>query len=160
MKTHAQQGEFTGRHMLIIMVAFFGVVISVNTLMAVLATKSWTGIVVKNSYVASQQFNAETTRRMQAITAGAKADLAAANGWVTITFTGKTAEPLAADGLVLSVGHPVDPSINKSIYFTQTAPGVFKTEQALPPGTWVGEASATLKGYGVWVHPVRLHITE
>ncbi|TIV43240.1 MAG: cytochrome oxidase, partial [Mesorhizobium sp.] len=49
--------EFTGRHMLVIILAFFGVVIAVNLTMATLASTSWTGLVVENTYVASQQFN-------------------------------------------------------------------------------------------------------
>ena len=48
---------FTGRHMAAIMVAFFGVVIAVNVYMATLASTSFTGVVVENSYVASQNFN-------------------------------------------------------------------------------------------------------
>ncbi|RWK14298.1 FixH family protein, partial [Mesorhizobium sp.] len=48
---------FTGRHMLAIILAFFGVVIAVNLTMATLANTSWTGLVVENTYVASQQFN-------------------------------------------------------------------------------------------------------
>ncbi len=54
-----QPKPFTGRHMLFAMLAFFGVIIAVNLTMAVFATKSWTGLVVKNSYVASQAFNRE-----------------------------------------------------------------------------------------------------
>ena len=49
--------EFTGRHMLAIMLAFFGTIIAVNLVMAIFASRSWTGLVVKNSYVASQEFN-------------------------------------------------------------------------------------------------------
>tara|TARA_R110002020_G_scaffold14225_17_gene50442 strand:- start:4345 stop:4815 length:471 start_codon:yes stop_codon:yes gene_type:complete len=52
----ASGGEFTGRHMLLITVAFFGVIIAVNTIMAVSASRTWTGLVVQNSYVASQEF--------------------------------------------------------------------------------------------------------
>jgi nitrogen fixation protein FixH len=52
-----QSREFTGRHMLMIMLAFFGVIITVNVVMARFAMTSWTGLVVENSYVASQQFN-------------------------------------------------------------------------------------------------------
>ena len=48
---------FTGGHMLAVMVVFFGVVISVNVFLAVVANTSWTGFVVENSYVASQEFN-------------------------------------------------------------------------------------------------------
>ena len=46
--------EFTGWHMAITMIAFFGVIISVNLTMAILASSTWTGLIVKNGYVASQ----------------------------------------------------------------------------------------------------------
>ena len=49
--------RFTGWHMTAIMFAFFGVVVSVNMLMATLATRTFGGTVVENSYVASQSFN-------------------------------------------------------------------------------------------------------
>ena len=51
------QRAFTGRHMAAIMVAFFGVVIVVNLLNARLASSTFGGEVVENSYVASQDFN-------------------------------------------------------------------------------------------------------
>ena len=57
IKQPSEQGKFTGTHMVIIMVAFFGVIITVNLTMAMLASRSWTGLVVKNSYVESQKFN-------------------------------------------------------------------------------------------------------
>ena len=49
--------RFTGRHMLVLMLAFFGVVVAVNLLMATLATRTFGGTVVDNSYVASQRYN-------------------------------------------------------------------------------------------------------
>jgi nitrogen fixation protein FixH len=57
-------GTFTGWHMLGIMVAFFGVIIAVNLTMAYNAIHSWSGLVVQNTYVASQEFNdkAETAK--------------------------------------------------------------------------------------------------
>lgn len=48
---------FTGWHMTAILVGGFGVVIAVNVLMASLASSTFGGIVVENSYVASQHFN-------------------------------------------------------------------------------------------------------
>jgi len=50
-------GRFTGRHMALAMAGFFGVVFTVNLLMARLAHATFGGVVVENSYVASQQFN-------------------------------------------------------------------------------------------------------
>lgn len=49
--------QFTGWHMLAIICAFFGVVIAVNLTMAISASRTWTGLVVANSYVESQRFN-------------------------------------------------------------------------------------------------------
>ncbi len=62
-------GAFTGWHMLGIMVAFFGVIIAVNITMAYKAVSSWSGLVVKNTYVASQEFNdkAETGKEQAAL---------------------------------------------------------------------------------------------
>lgn len=40
-----------------ILLAFFGVVVAVNLTMATLATRTFGGVVVENSYVASQQYN-------------------------------------------------------------------------------------------------------
>jgi len=52
---HAPQ--FTGKHMILVMVCFFGIIIIVNFTMAYLASNTWTGLVVKNTYVASQHYN-------------------------------------------------------------------------------------------------------
>lgn len=58
MSANTQKSRaFTGRHMLATILTFFGVVIAVNLTMATLASTSWTGLVVENTYVASQQFN-------------------------------------------------------------------------------------------------------
>jgi len=48
---------FTGWHMTAVITGFFGVVIAVNILMATLASTTFGGTVVDNSYVASQNFN-------------------------------------------------------------------------------------------------------
>lgn len=49
--------RFSGRHMTVILVAFFGVVVAVNLTMATFATRTFGGVVVDNSYVASQKYN-------------------------------------------------------------------------------------------------------
>jgi len=52
-----KQWTFTGKHMLIIILSFFAIIIGVNSFMAFSAVRSWTGLVVKNTYVASQEYN-------------------------------------------------------------------------------------------------------
>ena len=50
--------QITGRHVLVGFVAAFGVIIGVNLLLAWNAINTFPGLEVKNSYVASQQFDA------------------------------------------------------------------------------------------------------
>ena len=50
-------GRFTGRHMAAILIGFFAVVLAVNLMLARLASSTFGGVVVENSYVASQHFN-------------------------------------------------------------------------------------------------------
>jgi len=53
----ANPKEFTGRKMLLVMLSFFGVIMSVNFYMAYSAVSTFPGLEVENSYVASQEFN-------------------------------------------------------------------------------------------------------
>jgi len=49
--------ELTGRHVLALFVAGFGVIIAVNLTLAFQAVRTFPGLEVKNSYVASQKFD-------------------------------------------------------------------------------------------------------
>ncbi|WP_156256458.1 FixH family protein [Sandarakinorhabdus oryzae] len=57
MSASKATARFSGRAFLAVMVGFFGVVIAVNITMARLASSTFGGTVVDNSYVASQAFN-------------------------------------------------------------------------------------------------------
>ncbi len=76
----ASTSEFTGRHMLLVTGAFFGVVIGVNALMAVSASRTWTGLVVDNSYVASQEFQVKADAAHRQDAAGWTMDIAYRDG--------------------------------------------------------------------------------
>ena len=49
--------QFTGKHMLASIVAFFGVIIRRQLHHGLLANSTWSGLVVANGYVASQSFD-------------------------------------------------------------------------------------------------------
>ena len=57
MRSATAPREFTGRHMLASILAFFGVIIAVNLTMAYFANSTWSGLVVANGYMASQSFD-------------------------------------------------------------------------------------------------------
>ena len=53
-----QERKFTGKHAAILFVSAFSIIIGVNIALAVSAVRTFPGLEVKNSYVASQQFDA------------------------------------------------------------------------------------------------------
>ncbi|MFN3546352.1 MAG: FixH family protein [Mesorhizobium sp.] len=142
MRQSAPAGEFTGRHMLLIMLAFFGVIITVNLIMATLANTSWSGLIVKNSYVASQHFNA------QAQAARAQAAL----GWTsTMNYEAGTFRYVLADadGVPLALApsevffrRPVDDRHDQTIALAPEGHGRLVGAVDLKDGLWIVEVAA------------------
>lgn len=127
-------GPFTGRHMTIIMVAFFAVVIGVNILMARYATSTFGGVVVDNSYVASQHFNRwlDEAKKEQALGWSAKVERGA-EGRVVVMLAGA---PASGTALVAVARHPLGRLPDQQLRFTAHGGGRFVSDAALPAGRW------------------------
>lgn len=93
--------QLTGRHVLMIFCGAFGVIISVNLLLAYSAVSTFPGLEVKNSYVASQQFD-ERKAAQEALGWTVRAD--AAEGQVILRITDATGQPVRVGGLDAVVG--------------------------------------------------------
>ncbi len=137
-------GQFTGRHMLIIMIAFFGVIISVNLLMAFVASHAWTGLVVKNSYVASQNFNADmaAVRRQQEL--GWQAGLEFSRGVALVSLAGKGLEgkPLRNLTVTLLFSRPTHEGEDRTVSLGESEPGRYQVAVDLKDGLWTAEIKA------------------
>lgn len=130
----APRARFTGWHFTLIMIAFFGVVIVVNVGMARIASRSFTGVVVENGYVASQSFNRwlDAAARDRAMGWSAVAHRQA-DGHVVLNLAGAPA------GTRISAAHaiqPLDGKADRALAFTPAADGSFGSAQALPAGRW------------------------
>ena len=127
-------GPFTGRHITMILVAFFAVVIAVNLLMANYAISTFGGVVVENSYVASQNFNKwlDEAQREKALgwTAEAKR---MDDGRLAIRLIGAPAQGVA---LSADARHPLGRIPDQMLRFQRQADGSFVSNQALPAGRW------------------------
>lgn len=144
--------QFTGRHMTAILVAFFGVVIVVNLTMARYATSTFGGVVVKNSYVASQEFNrwleqAEASRAL-GWEATAERD---GSGRLAVAFTGAP----AGVALTAEARHPLGREPDVGLTFTEIEPGRFVSREPLPAGRWIVRLTATA-GAATWRREERL----
>jgi nitrogen fixation protein FixH len=125
--------RFTGWHMLATMVAFFGVVIAVNMTMMSIARGSFGGIVVDNSYVASQEFNGWLdAAQAQEELGWSAASAITAEGRVLVTVAG-TPEPLA---VTATARHPLGRLPDQALTFHRISAGHYVSTQALPEGRW------------------------
>ena len=144
--------RFTGRHMAAILVAFFGAVVLVNLTMARFAVATFGGVVVDNSYVASQEFNRWLDR----------AEASRALGWearIERDGEGKLAVALAGApaGVTLSAEarHPLGRRPDAALTFAELGPGRFVSREALPEGRWIVRLAAT-DGVQTWRRETRL----
>jgi nitrogen fixation protein FixH len=152
------QQEFTGRQVLMVMIAFFAVVLTANLTMVFFARQSWTGLVVKNSYVASQEFN-ETTAAMLEFNKITPV-IEVTNGTLRVTLTGNNGEPVIAKDVKLLVGRPTHEGDDAVIQLQPEQRGTYTGLHSLAQGQWSGTISAEISGHKNWYRPVRLFVKD
>ena len=150
---------FTGRHMAVIMVSFFLVVIGVNVSMAVLANRSWTGLVVQNSYVASQHFNAETAKREALLARGYQLGIAYDGKEVAVTAVDKAGQPLAVASAVLQLNHG-DLNAGHGALTLICQAGRCVGAANLAPGIWRGDLKLVLEDGEAWQQAVEIFVKD
>ena len=122
--------KFTGFHMVMVMLAFFGTVIAVNLVMARYALSTFGGTVVANSYVASQEYNGWLAKARAQKALGWKTDFAMgpARRIAVETIEGATISALAK--------HPVGRAPDVRLRFVAIGAGQYRAVEALPTGRW------------------------
>lgn len=133
------KGQFTGRKVTAIFVVFFGVIMAVNFTMASFASSTFGGVVVSNSYVASQHYN----KWLAAAEAQKKLGWSAAlsrlpDDRVAVRFTG------APEGLTVNAvtRHPLGRAPDQALAFVRAADGAFISTKAIAPGRWMVRIAA------------------
>lgn len=143
MRGKSGSGKFTGRHMAIIMVAGFGIVIAVNVAMAAVAIGGFQGVVVENSYVASQQFNGWLGQAEKARALGWQVTPARdEDGFVTLTTAGVP----AGTRFVGALRRPLGEKAFADLTFRPVADGTWRSDQPVAAGRWLIRLSAQAEG--------------
>ncbi len=135
-------GEFTGRHMLLVMVAFFGVVIAVNVTMATFARTSWTGLVVENSYVAGQEFNRKAQEGRVQAALHWKGTLAISGGLVRYDLKDASGSRVEPRAVTVAFRHPAYEAEDITLRLERAADGAFVSSRAVRDGVWIVEIDA------------------
>jgi len=131
-------GGLTGRKVLLILVAFFGVVMVVNVVMVRAAISTFGGVDTPSSYQAGLAFKAEeaaaaeqNARRWQ-VTATISGMAQGAK--VMVAVLDEAGRPVTGDAVVATLAHPIDERRDIVLTLTEMAPGVYSGTAQTEPG--------------------------
>lgn len=128
--------RFTGRHMTVIIVGFFAVVVVVNIVMATLAVRTFGGTVVDNSYVASQGYNSWLAKAKKQEELGWRAEISrTAPGHVHVSAhipPGMSADVRVTGSAIRPLGDTPEVALD-----FRPDGGGFRSTRPLPDGRWL-----------------------
>ena len=125
--------RFTGRHMLLGMLAFYAVIIGANLTMAFSATRSWTGLLTDNVYIESQRYNDTLRANRAAGESGIDLTVSQRAGRLAFTLAG------AAPGARVEgarAERPVGEDGDRTLVLVAVTATTFLTSEPLPRGAW------------------------
>ena len=151
--------EFTGKHMLATMVAFFGVIITVNLIMARFAVTTWSGLVVPNTYVASQEFNGRAAQSRAIAALGYQIDLDTDADGMSIVFTDSNGAAALADSIFVQLRRPVGTDQDRKMVLMRGSDGIYRAAGALAEGEWIATVTATRDNETIYKRGHRFHVS-
>ena len=156
----AGEREFTGFHMAAALVLFFGVIITVNLIMAWFANSTWSGLVVKNSYVASQEFNSKVEQVKAQEALGWKGSLTSSAGIVRWSLVDTGAKPVAADAVTVRFRRPVTESEDATVSMVPDEKGGWQAAFPLGEGIWIAVVDVQSATNGLWRETLRFSVSN
>ncbi len=132
-------GQITGRHVLVGFVAAFSLIIGVNLVLAWSAVKTFPGLEVKNSYVASQRWNARTDAQ-DAL--GWQTDVIYDGGTVRIDLRDRNGAPVKGVEILAMIGRPTTDIFDEAAGVSPTSEG-YEFSANLSPGHWQLQITTT-----------------
>ena len=147
----------TGWHVLAIVGLFFGTIFAVNITLAIFATGTFPGLVVKNSYVASQNYNALLAEAQVQAESGFKAQLTAKAGVLQFRLADASGVPRRQLAVSAHAGRPASNSDDRAMTLRETGE-FYQADTALPAGRWIvdveardGDALVFRQSQPVWI---------
>lgn len=134
--------ELTGRHVLAMVLAFFGVMIIANAAFVIVAVKSFPGESEKKSYLQGLQYNNVLAKRATQAALGWRAEISRIEttvngGLLEVRFFNARDAKLSGLTIKGEMRRPADDDADRALLFHETAPGVYQAATApLAAGAW------------------------
>jgi nitrogen fixation protein FixH len=128
-----------GRHVLMGLIVFFGVMLVANALLVYFAVDTFSGGDRPDPYRSGLRYNEtiEAAERQAALGWRTEVAYDDARGRLTLSFLDKAAEPVAGLKLGATVSRPASDKEDRTVDFEEVSQGVYATDVALAPGLWV-----------------------
>lgn len=149
-----RERTFTGWHMLAIFGGCFAVIISVNLALAYSAVKTFPGLETKNSYIASQSFDA---RRAEQQSLGWEVYAEARGGLLILSIKDSEGQPVQAGSLDAVLGRATHVQDDRSPEFSFDG-RAYVARETLAPGNWNIRMKATSLDGVAFEQRVVLHV--
>ncbi|KIC13894.1 FixH family protein [Leisingera sp. ANG-Vp] len=149
-----REREFTGKHMLMVFGGAFAIIISVNIALAVNAVKTFPGLEVKNSYIASQEFD---VRRSAQEALGWSVYASSAGDQVKLEITDADGNPVEVAKLSATLGRATHVQDDQQPAFTFDGQA-YVAPAELGPGNWNIRMVARAKNGTEFTQRVILHV--
>ncbi len=149
-----RERTFTGWHMLAIFCGCFAVIISVNLALAYSAVKTFPGLETKNSYIASQSFDA---RRAEQQSLGWEVYAEARGGLLILSIKDSEGQPVQAGSLDAVLGRATHVQDDRSPDFSFDG-RAYVARETLAPGNWNIRMKATSLDGVAFEQRVVLHV--
>ncbi len=126
--------ELTGRKVLAITVSFFAVILVVNLFMAYKAVGTFPGLEVKNSYVASQQFN---RNQIAQLALGWDVSAAVEGDQIRLDIIDSNGNPVTVGSIDATIGRPTEIVDDQTLSFERASLGYYLSDvDELRGGNW------------------------
>lgn len=134
--------ELTGRHVLFMLLAFFGVMLAVNIYFTFMAVTSFRGEDVPRSYRQGLEYNQTIAARTLQNQLGWTVHVNTTESHIVLAFRDAEGQPLNHLKVEAKLRHPIDTAKDVPLTFTQDSQGRYKTHAPNLEGRWLLIANA------------------
>lgn len=138
--------KIKGKHVLLMLLAFFGIVIAVNVTFVIVALDTWTGLTSHKSYQEGLTYNAAIRDAEEQRARGWQVEMAFKRdqtppGIITMSVSARLADSagtaLIPASITLTFRHPINETYDQLVTLSETSDGNYVGQATLPvSGNW------------------------
>lgn len=141
----SKEREITGRHVLIGLIVFFGVILAANAAFLYTALSTYSGVVSDEPYRKGLAYNQriEADKEQQSLGWSGEITLAGSGNALDIVVADSKGNPISRLGFEGRIGRPSTAAMDIALEVKETAPGRYEAAFAtLEAGTWQVDLAA------------------